>query len=88
MLSFPKLTATAALAILLGGLTVGAGAWFGPDAKKADDAKPNAPNRIAEGPPLPGGAIARFRPLEHVQFDRVHVSVNGCNVLRPGLDGA
>jgi RNA polymerase sigma factor (sigma-70 family) len=60
MLGFPKLTAATVLVALVGGLTLGAGALFGPGDEKKQDPQAKADDRNPDQPPPPAGVVARL----------------------------
>jgi RNA polymerase sigma factor (sigma-70 family) len=88
MLGFPKLTAATALAVLLGGLTVGAGALIGPVNEKNDPPTPKSDVRNPDQPPPPAGAVARLgtaRFRHGAAILRILVTPDSQTILTQGL---
>src|SRR5262245_23631092 len=86
MLGFPKLTAVTALAVLLGGLTVGAGALIGPVNEKNEPPTPKSDARNPDQPP-PAGAVARLgtaRFRHGAAVSRILVTPDGQTILTQG----
>jgi len=87
MLGFPKLTAATALAVLLGGLTVGAGALMGPVQEKNEPSSPKSEARNLDQPPPPAGAVARLgtaRFRHGAAVSRILVTPDGQTILTQG----